>query len=121
MDPPNVYPEGIPFTDARPPQDNPDIWWDSTTLQALPGGVMGVTGGNFTLPNGQVPPVGAISPQMISETPLPEGYQGEAPESYQIRTGPVAPLGNTFDLTQDQSLQDGSLPNQPQVAQGDPV
>ena len=121
MDPPDVYPEGIPFTDARPPQDNPDLWMDSSTLQSTGGGVVVVAGGNFALPNGQVPPVGAVSPQTIVETPLPDDVDSLTISDYAIRTGPVAPLGNTVDLTQDQSLRNGSIPNQPQVAQGDPT
>ena len=39
MMPPNVYPEGIPFPDARPPQDNSDRLMDDTYLQNQGGGM----------------------------------------------------------------------------------
>ncbi len=60
MFPPNVYPEGIPFVDARPPQDNPDRLTDDTSIFGITGGI-GITNGQL-IPGA---PDGAISPQEI--------------------------------------------------------
>ncbi len=38
MSPPNIYPEGIPFYDARPPADYPDRLQDDTALHNVVGG-----------------------------------------------------------------------------------
>ena len=45
---PNVYPEGIPFPDARPPQDRPDRLEDDTSLQSVNGGFVAKLGQNNT-------------------------------------------------------------------------
>lgn len=71
MTPPNVYPEGIPFLDARPPQDNNDRLQDDTALQSVSGGIA-VTPG-VTYPNGQNQLPGALSPLNVTETPAPQG------------------------------------------------
>lgn len=72
MIPPVIYPEGMPFVDARPPQDNPDRLQDDTTLQAVPGGFIVAPPGQL-YPNGQNPGPGGISPQQLVENPTPEG------------------------------------------------
>ena len=35
IEPPNVFPEGIPFFDARPPNDRPDRLEDDTALSEV--------------------------------------------------------------------------------------
>ena len=97
MMPPNVYPEGIPFRDARPPNDLPDRLQDDTILVSVVGGIIASNGSDASLydsylldsnnqdildSNGQpllgspflVPSrVGALSPQQLIETPTPLG------------------------------------------------
>jgi hypothetical protein len=91
MQTPDVYPEGIPFVDARPPQDNPDRLTDDTYLLAL-NGTMGVTTGTYPIySNGQQVPIGAYSPQPITVSPIP----ADTPpvdlieDDVTLRTGPV--------------------------------
>ena len=72
LTPPNVYPEGIPFMDARPPQDDPDRLQDDTTLQSVTGGFIVSPPGQL-YPNGQQQQPGAFSPQMLVESPTPVG------------------------------------------------
>ncbi len=62
MIPPVIYPEGLPFYDARSPQDNPDRMQDDTYLQPTVGGI-NITIGQY---NNLGP--GALSPQDILET-----------------------------------------------------
>lgn len=64
MQPPDVFPEGIPFFDARPPGDNPDRLVDDTGLQSGLGGLYIVDG--VSGPVNQQP--GSISPQPFTET-----------------------------------------------------
>ena len=71
MMPPNVYPEGIPFFDARPPQDNPDRLSDDTYLHPATGGIFAPNGGPPLMPNGQTLPIGALSPKEFIEDPIP--------------------------------------------------
>lgn len=71
MQPPSVYPEGMPFFDARPPQDNPDRLQDDTSLQSVTGGMLAPYGQLY--PNGQNQQPGALSPLQIVETPTPQG------------------------------------------------
>lgn len=66
--PPNVYPEGLPFLDARPPQDYPDRLQDDTTLQPIVGGIMATNGLTAKPANGQDLGPGSISPQDVLET-----------------------------------------------------
>jgi hypothetical protein len=66
MEPPDVFPEGIPFFDARPPGDNPDRLVDDTALQSVVGG-MKVTPG-VTYPDGQYQVPGALSPMPVTES-----------------------------------------------------
>lgn len=66
MMPPNVYPEGIPFVDTRPPQDRPDRLDDDTALQSVLGGFAIQNGALY--PNGQAQEPGALSPQPFTET-----------------------------------------------------
>lgn len=70
MMPPNVYPEGIPFLDARPPQDYPDRLTDDTALQSVSGG-MAVQYGVLH-PNGQDQLPGSLSPLSLIEEPVPQ-------------------------------------------------
>ncbi len=71
MDPPSVYPEGQPFYDARPPQDNPDRLQDDTSLQSVTGGMLAPDGELY--PNGQNQQPGSLSPQQFVESPTPQG------------------------------------------------
>ena len=83
LTPPNVYPEGIPFMDARPPQDDPDRLQDDTTLQSVTGGFIVSPPGQL-YPNGQQQQPGAFSPQMLVESPTPVGpnvLSDESPSS----------------------------------------
>ena len=92
MTPPNVYPEGQPFVDARSPQDNADLMGDATTLRAGQGLMAVDVGGQYTLLNGQSQPSGAVSPMTVVENPLPDGRVIEAGQilaDVAIRTGPV--------------------------------
>lgn len=66
MEPPDVYPEGIPFPDSRAPQDYPDRLVDDTSLQSVSGGMQVQAG--VTYPNGQVQQPGALSPQSVTES-----------------------------------------------------
>lgn len=72
MIPPVIYPEGMPFRDARPPQDNPDRLQDDTSLQAVPGGFI-ITPPGQLYPNGQSQQPGSLSPQQLVENPTPKG------------------------------------------------
>lgn len=87
MEPPDVYPEGIPFLDARVPQDNPDRLTDDTMLQSVTGGMLAPYG--VINPGGQNQGPGAISPLPIESTP---GVTGPAvlEDDVTFRTGPVA-------------------------------
>jgi hypothetical protein len=72
MIPPLVFPEGVPFIDARPPQDNGDRLQDDTSLQSVTGGFIVSPPGQL-YPNGQKQQPGALSPQMLVENPTPQG------------------------------------------------
>jgi hypothetical protein len=71
MSVPNVYPEGIPFPDARSPQDRPDRLTDDTALQSISGGMAAPFG--QTYPNGQNGQPGALSPLPFLESIDTEG------------------------------------------------
>lgn len=71
MQPPNIYPEGLPFFDARPPQDRPDRLQDDTSLQSVTGGMLAPFGQLY--PNGQTQQPGALSPLQLVENPTPQG------------------------------------------------
>lgn len=86
MSPPNVYPEGQPFLDARPPQDGPDRLQDETALQSVTGGMAATPG--VSMPNGQDQLPGALSPLQPTESPLPQGPNVLADDATFI-TGPV--------------------------------
>lgn len=100
MQPPNIYPEGIPFPDARPPQDNSDRLQDDTSLQSVTGGFIVSPPGQL-YPNGQQQQPGALSPLPIYQNPIPLGRDVLADDITFI-TGPmVAPTaddGPTFTL-----------------------
>lgn len=85
MFPADVYPEGIPFVDARPPQDNADRWTDTTYLSPGQGGI-GATNGQIIASLG----AGALSPRPILQTPVPLG-PNVLTDDITIRTGPIFP------------------------------
>lgn len=90
MYPPNVYPEGVPFLDARPPNDFGDVLQDDTYLVSTGGGVAITNGqGPPVYPSGQGSPDGALSPQDVLETPQPEPSAAVLQDDKVIRTGPV--------------------------------
>lgn len=88
MQPPDVYPEGIPFFDAQPPQDNPDRLVDDTSLQSVAGGF--VIRNGVTYPDGQYQQPGALSPQPITEsiTASPNNPEPGQPASIGTPIGP---------------------------------
>jgi len=93
MRPPAVYPEGIAFPDARPPQDDPDRLVDDSYLVAQ-AGTMAVTDGVYpTYPNKQKPPIGAFSPQSVTVDPIPKNTPpvNLVTDDVTLRTGPVFP------------------------------
>lgn len=91
MSPPDVYPEGIPFTDARPPQDNGDRLQDDSYLMSAPGQIT-VTNGTYPVyANGQNAPQGAVSPQDVIVSPIPSNTPPAnlIQDDITLRTGPV--------------------------------
>jgi hypothetical protein len=113
MEPPDVYPEGIPFSDSRAPQDRPDRLVDDTSLQSVTGG-MAVQDG-VTYPNGQVQQPGALSPKSVTEsitaspyTPEPGNPTVGVPigpnilaDDVTFITGPIVSPDNSFSTTPD--------------------
>ncbi len=91
MDPPDVYPEGLPFPDARTPQDNPDRLMDDSFLQAVGGGIVATTGLLPINANGQSNQPGAISPQQVIVDPIPANTPLHAivADNITLRTGLV--------------------------------
>jgi len=91
MFPPEVYPEGIPFTDARPPQDNPDRLTDDSYVYPVAGGMKTTVGTYPILPNGQRSPLGAISPQSVIVDAIPADTPKRllVADNVTLRTGPV--------------------------------
>jgi hypothetical protein len=87
MSPPNVYPEGIPFYDARPPQDGPDRLQDDSYLMATMGGLDPTTGQVPLYPSGQTVPGGALSPQDVIPTPVPSVIVNQ--DAITLISGPV--------------------------------
>lgn len=65
---PNIYPEGLPFIDSRPPQDFPDRLADDTTLYPIVGGIAATDGLIAHPANGQDLGPGSISPQDFLES-----------------------------------------------------
>ncbi len=92
MSTPNVFPEGQPFIDARPPQDRPDRLQDDTSLQSVTGGMLAPDGELY--PNGQNQQPGSLSPQQITQTPVPLTPDTLADDVTFI-TGPVPAPDNT--------------------------
>lgn len=72
MSVPDVFPEGLPFPDARAPQDRPDRLTDDTSLQSVTGGFSLRNGALY--PNGQYQQPGALSPQPMDETAEADAY-----------------------------------------------
>lgn len=90
MSPPDIYPEGLPFVDARPPNDFGDALQDDTYLVAIGGGVTITNGqGPPVYPTGQGSPPGALAPQDVLETPQPPPSPAVLQDDRIIRTGPV--------------------------------
>lgn len=96
MMPPNVYPEGIPFPDARPPADNPDRLMDDTTLQSVSGGVTIQDGALY--PNGQNQQPGALSPLQVYESVTASPNDPEPGQPGAIGT-PIGPNVLADDVT----------------------
>ncbi len=96
MQPPNVYPEGIPFFDARPPADRPDRLMDDTALQSVTGG-MAVQPGVLH-PDGQNQLPGALSPLNIYEAIEYEPNAHEPGQPSDIGT-PIGPDILADDVT----------------------
>lgn len=78
MIPYNLYPEGIPFIDARPDKGLPDLLTDSTSLVPIQGG--------FTTTTILPAEPGLLSPQNIL-SPINDDPNSLRP----IRTGPIFP------------------------------
>lgn len=91
MEPPDVYPEGLPFQDARTPQDNPDRLMDDSFLSPIGGGVIATTGLLPINPNGQSVQPGAISPQQVIVDPIPADtpLRNLVADNVTLRTGLV--------------------------------
>ncbi len=101
MQPPNVYPEGIPFPDARPPQDHPDPLMDDSFLQSTTGGIEATTG-LYPTNNAQASPPGAISPQQVIVDPIPSDtpLRDIVADDVTLRTGPIpAPTSDPDDFS----------------------
>jgi hypothetical protein len=93
MTPPNIFPEGVPFVDARPPQDNSDRLQDDSSLLGGPGNQIVTTG---QLVPGASP--GALSPQLIIGEPYVANAYTLA-DDYTIITGLVpAPTQNANNM-----------------------
>lgn len=100
MFPPNIYPEGIPFPDARPPQDNPDRLWDDTTLESVLGGFKVKPWGQLHN-DGQDNGPGSLSPQQVQVDRIPpwvpDGNPNPPADFVTLRTGPAyAPTAPIF-------------------------
>jgi hypothetical protein len=91
-----VYPEGIPFLDARPPPDRPDRLGDDTSLQSVTGGFV-VTAG-VTYPNGQQQQPGALSPLPVTESITADPNSPEPGQPSTIGT-PIGPNVLADDVT----------------------
>jgi hypothetical protein len=87
MQPPNVYPEGIPFLDARPPADRPDRLQDDTSLQSVTGGIKAPPGELY--PNGQNQQPGSLSPLQVEQSPVEYG-PNVLEDDITFITGPVS-------------------------------
>ena len=85
MEPPDVYPEGMPFIDARPPQDNGDALVDQTHIWSAMGGMAITDGVTPTIPSGQKADVGSLSPRPILNTPT--GQAGSSGFTLITQTG----------------------------------
>lgn len=99
MEPPNIYPEGIPFMDARPPQDRPDRLEDQTALQSAMGG-MSVTPG-VSHPAGQNQLPGAYSPLPLIASPDPLTPETLA-DDVTFLTGAIPAPMNTYSVDPSQ-------------------
>lgn len=92
---PNVFPEGIPFTDTRAPQDRPDRLEDDTALQSVTGGFVVQDG--QTYPGGQNGQPGALSPKPVHESITASPY---VPEPGNPTVGlPIGPNVLADDVT----------------------
>ena len=92
MLPVNIFPEGVPFYDARPPQDNGDRLQDITYLDGKVG-TIGLNPNNQS-ENGQIIPPGGMSPRNILQSPQVFNEQYNEDEQTFI-TGVVPPRNNT--------------------------
>jgi len=97
MQPPRVYPEGIPFPDARPPQDNPDRLTDDTALQSVTGGFIVAPPGQYHN-GGQNQLPGALSPMSLTESVTASPNIPEPGQPSTIGT-PISPNVLADDVT----------------------
>jgi len=118
MSVPDVYPEGIPFPDARPPQDRPDRLEDDTSLGSVIGGIIIQNGLLYPLDQEEEQP-GSLSGQPLTETvafPVPDtlGTQNgnilttQSGEEIQI-TALTTPFGPNY-LADDVTFLTGWIP-----------
>ena len=114
MSVPDVYPEGIPFVDARAPQDYPDRLVDDTSLHSTVGGFDVLPG--QTYPYGQVQQPGLLSPMPVTESITASPYVPEPgnptvglpigpnvlADDVTFITGPIAAPDNTLSTVPPQ-------------------
>ena len=104
MTPPNVYPEGLPFVDARPPQDRPDRLEDDTTIAATIGGIYVLPVGQEYL-GGQNNQPGGLSPLPVTNSIpfLPNDQEPGQPSNIGYPLSPNL-------LTDDETFISGAIP-----------
>lgn len=120
MSVPNIFPEGIPFTDTRAPQDRPDRLEDDTALQSVHGGF--VTQDGATYPAKQIQAPGSISPKPVTGSITASPYYPEPgnttvgtpygvnvlADDVTFLTGPIAAPDNTNSTVPD-PIPNGNL------------
>lgn len=95
MDPPDVYPEGMPFMDARPPQDNSDRLMDDTELRSTVGGIRIALGGSDANPGTPGLLLDSSAQDIDDSNDLPietDGFPGTAPVAHTTVPGALSPL-----------------------------
>lgn len=93
MTPPDIYPEGVPFVDARPPADAGDALMDDSTLAPVTGGITITTGQSPQYrARGQTPlQPGDYAPQDFLPSPVPANSVNLVQDDKELKTGPVFP------------------------------
>lgn len=95
MDPPDVYPEGMPFMDARPPQDNSDRLMDDTELRSTVGGIRIALGGSDGTPGSGSELLDSSADDIDDSGGLPietDVIPGIAPVAHTTVPGSLSPL-----------------------------